>query len=192
MPTTPLRALAAGITPGLRCDREQWLPVVGYEGLYEVSDHGNVRGLDRKVNCNGGTRIQRGTTIVGEISDKGYRRVLLWRSSQRKKCSVSALVAEAFFGPRPRGMEVCHNNGDSLDNWWGNLRYDTHPANIRDAVQHGTQREARKTQCPQGHDYDEENTLWVKTPSGRGRHCRRCHRDQQREYKARQRQTKVV
>jgi hypothetical protein len=57
-----------------------------------------------------------------------------------KSCGrlVSKLVLEAFRGPRPPGMEGCHNDGNSLNNNLSNLRWDTHLANVRDMFRHGT------------------------------------------------------
>lgn len=56
----------------------------------------------------------------------------------------------------------------------------TQSDNIFDSVEHGTHRNAAKTHCPQGHPYDEENTLIEKTRTGVGRRCRQCHRDRAR------------
>lgn len=50
---------------------------------------------------------------------------------------VHRLVYEAFVGPIPEGMFVCHNNGDPLDNRPDNLRVDTHEGNMRDRELHG-------------------------------------------------------
>ena len=53
---------------------------------------------------------------------------------------VHQLVAEAFLGPCPQGMEVCHNDGDRANNKLENLRYDTRKANHADKRVHGTLR----------------------------------------------------
>jgi HNH endonuclease len=51
---------------------------------------------------------------------------------------VHRLVAGAFLGPCPDGMETCHNDGDNWNNVLSNLRYDTHKNNMADCVSHGT------------------------------------------------------
>lgn len=51
---------------------------------------------------------------------------------------VHILVLEAFLGPRPDGLEGCHNDGNCLNNFVSNLRWDTHESNIADAKKHGT------------------------------------------------------
>jgi hypothetical protein len=51
---------------------------------------------------------------------------------------VHELVLTAFVGPRPVGMETCHNDGNPLNNHLTNLRWDTHQANQLDRNRHGT------------------------------------------------------
>src|SRR3546814_12305779 len=58
---------------------------------------------------------------------------------RKRRCAyVHDLVTEAFIGPKPRGLEVCHNNGTRNDNRLVNLRYDTRSANAMDRHLHGT------------------------------------------------------
>jgi hypothetical protein len=85
-------------------------------------------------------------------------------------------VAEAFMGPTPVGLEVCHNNDDKADNRLTNLRFDTHLANMRDAVRNGLNPAAAQTHCGRGHPFDAENTRRpAKHPSRRI--CRACQRE---------------
>lgn len=120
---------------------ELWLPVVGYEGLYIVSSFGRVATLPRWVRCKDGSRRQvKGMmrrTFVDHTSH-GYRCVGLTRDGIAKKCGVHILVLEAFQGPRPPGMEACHNDGDRTNARLDNLRWDTKKANQADKVLHGT------------------------------------------------------
>jgi hypothetical protein len=57
----------------------------------------------------------------------------------------------AHVGPRPDGMQVCHNNGLRTDNRLSNLRYDTASGNMRDRILHGTDPKLRQTHCPHDH-----------------------------------------
>jgi hypothetical protein len=50
---------------------------------------------------------------------------------------VHNLILAAFVGPRPKGMQACHNDGDTTNNRLGNLRWDTPKANMRDRDDHG-------------------------------------------------------
>jgi hypothetical protein len=63
--------------------------------------------------------------------------VTLCKNKMRYTKMVHRLVAEAFLGPCPSGMECCHNNGVAADNRLLNLRYDTHKSNIDDRARHG-------------------------------------------------------
>lgn len=89
---------------------------------------------------------------------------------------VHQLVAEAFIGPTPDGMEVRHLNGAYNDNRLSNLAYGTRAQNVADSIAHGTYRNANgeKKACPRGHVYDSANTY--RDPSGR-RRCRQCRRN---------------
>ena len=51
---------------------------------------------------------------------------------------VHHLALEAFVGPRPPGLICCHNDGDSLNNRVGNVRWDTYQSNSEDMLRHGT------------------------------------------------------
>ena len=59
-------------------------------------------------------------------------------NGQQRTYGAHQLVALAFIGPRPEGLEVCHGDGDSSNNCLDNLRYDTKAGNAADQVAHGT------------------------------------------------------
>lgn len=109
--------------------REEWRPVVGFEGLYEVSDLGRVRSVAGQY----AGRILRPGPHRG-----GYGLLHLYLGRDRRVATVHAVVAAAFIGPRPPGMCVCHNDGDPKNNRVSNLRYDTPRANNGDKRRHGT------------------------------------------------------
>lgn len=72
-------------------------------------------------------------------NESGYLQVNLYKDRRHPYSrKVHRLVAEAFLGPSPKGMEVCHNNGFKCDNYVTNLRYDTHKSNGEDATKHGS------------------------------------------------------
>jgi hypothetical protein len=108
---------------------ETWRPVIGYEGLYEVSDHGRVR----RVAIGKGSRPGK---ILHYGMSKGYRSVALYRERQRR-FYVHRLVAEAFIGSRPAGYECNHKNGDKLDNRPANLEWLTQAENLQHAIRNG-------------------------------------------------------
>jgi hypothetical protein len=165
---------------------EQWRPVVGYEGLYEVSDQGHVRSLERIITRNDPRRglvRQRfpGRILTPQKYRGGYLKVALSAAASNEK--VHRLVLEAFVGPCPPGMECCHYNDIPDDNRLSNLRWDTRSANRYDIHRN---KPANKTHCRNGHKFTETNTRHKKNANGRIRHiCLECRRERGREHRRR-------
>jgi len=157
---------------------EEWRPVVGWEGFYEVSSQGGVKSLDRFVpNRPGVTMHRRAHVLVLAQSKDGYLHVWLCRENIRYQYRVSRLVALTFHGPCPEGMECRHLDGDKLNNKPSNLAWGTRSENTYDKVRHGTHPMARKTHCKRGHEFSAENTL---VHHG-GRRCRTCSNSLKRD-----------
>ena len=155
---------------------ERWLPVVGYEGLYEVSDHGRVRSLDRLVVTKAGyTRRHKGKVMHPQRGRDGYMIVRISRDGTTHNVRVHRLVLEAFVGPCPDNLVACHDNGDPADNRPNNLRWDTQASNMRDKVKHGRHHESRKTHCPRGHLLQGPNLVASQLKRGQ-RECLACER----------------
>lgn len=129
----------------------RWRPVVGYEGLYEVSDQGRVRSLPKRVaHWLGGTRLRRGRIRKLTVDRDGYARLML--GADRKSYRVCRLVTAAFQGPAPSALhEAAHLNGNRADDSAQNLRWKTPKANAADRELHGTtargERIGKATQC---------------------------------------------
>jgi len=148
----------------------EWRPVVGHEGIYEVSESGDLR----RVKAASGATV--GRILKPRVSHHGYKTVILRKGGKPQTRAVHRLVATAFLGRPRKGQEVCHNDGDPSNNHWRNLRWDTHRANQFDLVRHGRHLHARKTECKNGHAFDQENTYIHPT---NGRVCRTCTREAQ-------------
>lgn len=117
---------------------EIWCPVVGFEEWYSVSSHGRVRGEPRSHTPGSGRtgRPRRGRVMRLGVGKTGYVRCSLKRpGSHGRKVLVHGLVAEAFIGPRPLGMQVNHKSGDKGDNTPGNLEYLTPLENVRHKIE---------------------------------------------------------
>ena len=156
--------------------REKWKDVVGYGGLYEVSNQGHVRSLDREsIDSSGRKRSTKGRMLKGSKRESGYRHVILYQGDSRKTKLVHRLVLEAFVGPAPKGMACRHLNGDPTDNRLENLAWGTTSTNNRDMVTHGTHRQSRKTHCPRGHKLDHPNLVPSSLKIGQ-RACLACMR----------------
>lgn len=120
---------------------ELWRWVPNYEGIYEVSNMGRVRSIDRAITYyNWRARKTIAHKVKGRLlrpgkASNGYFTVALGRKNSR---TVHSLVAEAFIGPCPAGHEVLHIDGSRVNNCVNNLRYGTRSENNLDAVKHGT------------------------------------------------------
>ena len=112
--------------------REQWRDVIRFVGLYQASNLGRIKSLDRVVrNRRGGTRKLKGQ-ILRPGPTGSYLSVSLSRDGIKTTIMVYRIVAEAWLGPCPDGMEVCHGPNGKLDNSVSNLRYDTRTNNNLD------------------------------------------------------------
>jgi len=101
---------------------------------------------------------------------------------------IHQLVAEAFLGPRPEGMDVAHWDGKPGHNAASNLRYASRSENQLDMRRHGTHLNGRKTHCKHGHEFTPENTL-TKKANPLWRECRKCAEDNQRRFREKQKAT---
>lgn len=104
--------------------KEYWKPVVGYEGLYEVSNWGRVKGLDRWVKSRWGSiRICKGRIMKSYTNKSGYLYVVLCKNNKHKTYKIHRLVAEAFL-PNPDNLpQVNHRDENKLNNNAENLEW---------------------------------------------------------------------
>ena len=118
---------------------ENWLPVVGYESSYEVSDLGRVRSLTRLVNGKyGNLRKHKGQVLALSFRGQDYPGISLSRSKEKKYRLVHQLLTTAFLGPRPQGQVVRHIDGNPKNCKLSNLAYGTYAENEADKEIHGT------------------------------------------------------
>lgn len=118
---------------------ETWKPIPDFLG-YDVSDHGRVRSYHGRLQGNGIVWhiLDTPQSILSPSADSGrYLSVLLRKDGTSHCMRIAYLVLLAFVGPRPEGLETCHNNGDPQNNHLANLRYDTSAANMLDACRQG-------------------------------------------------------
>lgn len=115
-------------------ENEVWRPVNGYEGLYVVSDRGNVKSLDRTIQTTRGPRRIRERLLRPKVNSAGYLQVTLFKDGKRKEFLVSRLVATAFC-ERPEGCDVVNHLDNTIShNWASNLEWTTPLGNVQHSV----------------------------------------------------------
>ena len=113
---------------------EEWRDVVGYEGLYQVSNMGRVKSLGRKDRFG---RVIKERILEPAVTHNGYLRVGLHVDGKRKMLRVHRLVCEAFHENPDNKSEVNHVNEDKTDNRACNLEWSTRTENCN----HGSRNE---------------------------------------------------
>lgn len=112
-------------------EEEVWKDVKGYEGLYQVSDKGRIRSVDRVVNTCYGSKMYIKSKILKPVKYKGgYLRIDLCKEGTKRLYLIHRLVAEAFL-PNPDNLP-CVNHKDEIPyhNNVDNLEYCTQKYNI--------------------------------------------------------------
>lgn len=162
----------------------RWEPVAGYDGIYEVSDTGQILSLARR-------KVVRDRTLtfkprlmkLSPGNDHGHLRVgLTDADGVLTHHWVHRLVATAFCDRNDGQDYVLHGPGGPADNRASQLRWGTAADNHADMVVHGTLPVyVPATHCPNGHEYTPENVwVWAKRNE---RRCRQCARDAGRRYR---------
>lgn len=128
-------------------NNEAWKSVVGFEGYYEVSNMGRVRGIERVMRLSryGGVK-KHGKLLKPCPDDRGRLHVYLSVGNKKYTRMIHSLVAAAFVGAKPDGHGVCHRDGNKQNNVDSNLYYGTQKQNMDDRERHG--RTARGSSNP--------------------------------------------
>ena len=118
---------------------EIWKDVIGYEGLYTVSNIGRIKSLPRPVKRRSGNFILSKERILTPIinSIDGYYRVSLFRSCKQNTFLLHRLIALSFLPNQYSKKCVNHLNGDKSDNKVCNLEWVTHSENMIHAIRTG-------------------------------------------------------
>ena len=105
--------------------KETWKDIPGYEGLYQVSDLGRVRSLDRDVkDSRWGRQRRKGRVLKPGQNEKGYLLVVLSKNGKTKSKKIHQLVAIAFMNHNPSGHKIVvdHIDNDNQNNKLSNLQ----------------------------------------------------------------------
>ena len=118
----------------------EWKPVKGYEGLYEVSNTGLVRSVDRYIDTyirNVKKRLIKGKLLQQSLKRMGYYTVDLCKNGNVKTTNVHRIVADAFC-PNPNGVRfVNHKDSNRTNNNASNLEWVTSSENRIHGIKHG-------------------------------------------------------
>ncbi len=118
--------------------REVWKDVIGHEGLYQVSNFGNVKSLDRIVNkLNSISYLRKGKICTQSKSNLGYMTVGFTINNKKVNKYVHKLVAEAFITNENNYPQVNHMDCDKTNNRMYNLEWCTNSQNHIHASKNG-------------------------------------------------------
>ena len=112
---------------------EIWKDVVGYEGMYQVSNLGRVKSLEREiVDCNGKVRRFKSKILLNNVNKKrnNYCSVILSNSGVNSRFFIHRLVATAFISNVHDKPQVNHIDGNPLNNKVYNLEWCTSSENL--------------------------------------------------------------
>jgi hypothetical protein len=120
---------------------EKWKDVVGYEGLYSVSNLGRIKSLDKVIYYNRGGNslsMKKSVRILKQNKTRdGYFGVCLFKDSKRKYVRVHRVVAETFIKNPKNKPYINHKDGNKLNNYVNNLEWVTGSENILHALKTG-------------------------------------------------------
>ncbi|WP_405320527.1 NUMOD4 motif-containing HNH endonuclease, partial [Frisingicoccus sp.] len=157
---------------------EVWKDIAGYEGLYQISNLGRVKSIERwQYNpvCKDSKqyhpeKIKIPSERKRKNAKQGYLALQLYKDNKGKNCYIHRLVAEAFI-PNPDNKEtVNHINGDKHDNRVENLEWSTYRENNVHAYKTGLNDETHRRNCKGSYpveQYDKDMNLIAVYPSMR-------------------------
>lgn len=116
---------------------EVWRDISGYTGVYQVSNLGRVRSLDRYEKCGTFIRKRKGKVLHQSVNRGGYLQLSLLKDGISHTKEVHRLVAQAFLPNTDNLPEVNHIDCDKTNNSVDNLEWVTREENTAHALFHG-------------------------------------------------------
>lgn len=137
---------------------EIWKDIKGYEGLYQVSNFGRIKSLERVTKYRNSKRVLREKIKGDFIGKRGYKRVELTKDGISKKYNLHRIVASSFISNPYNKKEVNHINGIKTDNRVENLEWCTSQENTMHAIKMGLQKNSDKQRKTVG-EYARKNKV---------------------------------
>ena len=149
---------------------EKYLPILGYEGLYEVSNYGNIRSLDKLQDfplfTSGGTkkqeiisRLVKGKQMKTTLANNGYLVVGLYKDKKPYQKLVHRLVAETFIENPDNKLTVNHIDSNKQNNMVDNLEWATQKENVMHCIKKGVKCTMCKSKYCNNTKIDKEKIL---------------------------------
>ena len=124
--------------------KEVWKDIKGYENLYQVSNYGNVKSLDRYIKNKNGKMQFYNEKILRPNDSKGYLKVTLSKNNRQRTFRIHVLVAKTFISNPENKPEVNHKDGNKHNNHIDNLEWNTRRENEIHAYQNGLAKPSKK------------------------------------------------
>lgn len=128
----------------IRLEQEIWKDIKGYEGLYQVSNLGRVKSLERQV-WNRFQMINKPEKILKpRKNSKGYISYILYKNGVGKSYRAHRLTLTTFVKNVQNKPMVNHKDGQKDNNHLSNLEYNTNSENIIHALEHGLYKDRKR------------------------------------------------
>lgn len=114
-------------------EKEIWKDVKGYEGLYCISNHGNVRSIKKIIDKGKWGIVVFPQKRLKPINDREYLFVNLYKNKKVKKTAIHVLVATHFILNPKNKPQVNHKDGNKSNPYYKNLEWVTHKENAEHA-----------------------------------------------------------
>lgn len=152
---------------------EIWKPIPGYENLYQASNLGNIRSLDKDV-WNGHAYYKvKGRVLKPAVKSNGYKELVLRKDNKSKTWGVHKLVLMSFSDGQTNS-HAAHKDGNKLNNNINNLYWASPKENARDKLRHGTHSRGKRMYASR---FSEKDVIKIYEDT-------RSHREIASEYKA--------